>query len=75
MVNTKDLTSQAESQEVEHCTELLAVASLDVIIFGRTSASFIKGLDWDRAMMKRIEKFSNGIPVTTTSTGSVNALR
>jgi maleate isomerase len=48
---------------------------IDVIISGGTSASFIKGLDWDRALIKRIQKFSNGIPVTTTSASSVNALR
>jgi maleate isomerase len=74
-VNTKGLTSLAESQEVERCTELLAAAPLDVIIFGGTSASFIKGLDWDRAMIERMEKFSNGIPVTTTSTASIKALQ
>ncbi len=49
--------------------------TIDVIIFGGTSASFIKGLDSDGALIKRMQKFSNGVPVTTTSTSSVNALR
>ena len=69
------LTEMAESKEIERCTELLAAAPLNVIIFGGTSASFIKGYGWDREMINRMQKVSNGIPATTTSTSVIKALK
>lgn len=74
-VDKKGLTALGESKEIERCTELLAAAPLNVIIFGGTSASFIKGLKWDQVIINRMRQFSNDIPVTTTSTASLNALR
>jgi maleate isomerase len=65
----------AGSTEVERCTELLASAPLHAICFGGTSASFVHGRGWDVAMRERMAKVSNGIPVTTTSTASLAALR
>jgi len=67
--------SMAESQEVEAATRLLAAAPVQVILFGGTSASFIKGLGWDQEIIKRMAAVSGGIAVTTTSTASINALR
>jgi maleate isomerase len=67
--------SMAESREVEAATRLLAAAPVHVILFGGTSASFIKGLGWDQQIITRMAAVSGGTPATTTSTASVNALR
>lgn len=73
-VDKEGLTALGESKEIEACTALLAAAPLNVIIFGGTSASFIKGHKWDEAIVERMRRHSNGIPVTTTSTASLRAL-
>jgi len=69
------LADMAQSPEVERCTEGLATAPVQVICFGGTSASFLHGPDWDRSLRARMAKASGAIPVTTTSTASVRALR
>jgi maleate isomerase len=69
------LADMAQSPEVERCTEGLATAPVQVICFGGTSASFLYGPDWDRSLRARMAKASGAIPVTTTSTASVRALR
>lgn len=69
------LADMAQSPEVERCTEGLATAPVQVICFGGTSASFLYGPDWDMRLRARMAKASDGIPVTTTSTASVRALR
>jgi len=74
-VTVKGLTEMAESPEVQRCTELLGTAPLNVIIFGGTSASFIKGYGWDLQIINRMQKISKGIPVTTTSTEVIKALK
>lgn len=75
VVDKEGLTSLGESREIEACTALLAAAPLSAIIFGGTSASFIKGYKWDEAIVERMKRLSKGIPVTTTSTASLRALR
>jgi maleate isomerase len=65
----------AGSTEVEHCTALLATAPLNVICFGGTSATFVHGRGWDLQVRERMAKVSNGIPVTTSSTASLEAMR
>jgi maleate isomerase len=65
----------AGSAEVERCTELLAAAPLHVICFGGTSASFVHGRGWDISIRQRMRQVARGIPVTTTSTASLAALR
>lgn len=69
------LTRLGESEEIERCTALLCAAPINVVIFGGTSASFIKGLGWDESIVNRMEAHSNGITATTTSTASVRALK
>ncbi len=65
----------AGSTEVEHCTALLATAPLNVICFGGTSATFVHGRGWDVQVRERMAKVSNSIPVTTSSTASLEAVR
>ncbi|WP_432666347.1 Asp/Glu racemase [Wukongibacter baidiensis] len=69
------LIDMLESGQVEEAARKLASAGVDVIAFGCTAGSFIKGIEWDRKLSKRIEEVSGGIPATTTSTGLIEALR
>jgi maleate isomerase len=74
-VDKKGLTCLGESEKIEECTDLLCSAPISCVIFGGTSASFIKGLGWDNQIIERMKAYSHGIPATTTSTASVNALK
>lgn len=69
------LEEMTGSGDIERCTADLARADLHAILYGGTSASFLKGKNWDQDMKSRMSNVSNGIPVTTTSSASVAALR
>lgn len=69
------LERMMEGQEVQRCTSFLAQAPLHVIVFGGTSATFLHGIGWDRKVIEQMATVSNGIPTTTTSTASLDALR
>lgn len=62
------------SEEVEGEARKLALADVNVIAYGCTAGSLIKGLGYDLDIIKRIEKAA-GVPATTTSTAVVSALR
>jgi maleate isomerase len=74
-VTIQGLEEMMSGDEILQCTSLLASAPLDVIIFGGTSATFLRGRGWDDAVIKRMASVSGGIPVTTTSTASLRALQ
>jgi maleate isomerase len=63
------------SDELEHCTQLLALAQCDVILFGGTSCSFLGGPKWEEGLLRRMKEMSGGITVTNTAQASVQALR
>jgi maleate isomerase len=69
------LADMARSPDVERATAGLATAPVQVICFGGTSASFLHGPDWDRALRERMARAAGGIAVTTTSQASSRALR
>jgi len=56
-------------------TRLLATAPLHSIVFACTSGSFIGGRGYDERIMARMAAVARGIPVTTTATALVAALR
>ncbi len=74
-MNIAGLEQMTGSEELERCTAYLARADLGVIAYGGTSATFLHGLAWDQTMQARMRAHSNGIPVTTTSSASIAALR
>src|ERR1700730_4420924 len=69
------LEQMTGSDDLERCTAYLARADLGVIAYGGTSATFLHGLAWDQKMQARMSANSNRIPVTTTSSASIAALR
>lgn len=56
------------------CKEL-AAAKVDVIAYTGTATTCLKGVGWDREVIKIMEKASGGIPATTASTGIVESLK
>ncbi len=62
------LTAQLEDTAAKYKGQ-----DLDLIVFGCTSGSFIKGVGWDQECIDRIERAS-GTPGLTTSTAVLEAL-
>jgi maleate isomerase len=60
------------ADETAAAAKLLATTHVDGILYGCTSGSLIKGLGWDREIIKMIED-AVGIPSTTTSTAVIDA--
>ena len=60
-------------KETENATEELKGVA-DVIAYGCTSGSFVKGVNWDLEIIAKINRASN-LPATTTSTAVVKALK
>lgn len=69
------LEKMMEGPEVQRCAAFLAQAPLHVIMFGGTSATFLHGIGWDRKVIEQMDEVTHGIPTSTTSTASLNALR
>lgn len=64
---------EMEKQIVEEASKL-ADAKVDVIAFGCTSGSLVRGLDHDKEIVSRIEKATN-TPAVATAGAVVNALK
>lgn len=60
-------------EDLETQAKLLASADVDVIVLGATAPSFLKGLGYDRELIRNIEA-ATGKPATTTSTALVQAI-
>lgn len=74
-VTVGGLDEMMDSDGTERCAESLARAPLGSIVFGGTSATFLRGMGYDEIIKARMAQVSNGIPVTTTSTAALKALR
>lgn len=61
-------------KQIERAAREVATAKVNVICFGDTTGSLVKGPGSDREIIERIER-ETGIPSTTTSTAVVAALR
>lgn len=60
-------------EDLETQAKLLASADVDVIVLGATAPSFLKGLGYDRELIRKIQA-ATGKPATTTSTALVQAI-
>ena len=54
--------------------ELLSTAGVDVMVYGCTSGSLVKGIEWEENLVKELQKAS-GIPTVTTAGAVVEALK
>ena len=69
------LGQMMDSDRLEWCTQSLATAPVQSIVFGGTSATFLRGMGYDEEIRGRMAAVSNGIPVTTTSSAALTGLR
>jgi maleate isomerase len=65
----------AEPPHIDEAVELLAAAPIDAIAVGFTSTAYVIGHDGEAAMIERLAKRSRGIPVCSTCTAAVDALK
>lgn len=74
--STSEVTAESlyeMTTNVEAAARTIAMTKPKLMVFGCTSASFIKGLGWDRQIAQRIEDVT-GIPSVTTTTAVIDAL-
>lgn len=62
-------------KEIERASEELSTAGVDIVIFGCTSGSFVKGSKYDITITNKIKKFLGKKPAITTSTAVIRALK
>ncbi len=75
IISAQGIGDMMKSDATERCTESLAEAPLHSIVFGGTSATFLKGMGYDEEIRARMARVSRGIPVTTTSSTALRGLR
>ncbi len=73
-VNVQGIGAMMESPQLEEAARLIGGAPIDVLCFGGTSASFLHGTKWDRALIANMEEWVPGVPVTTASTATLAGL-
>jgi maleate isomerase len=73
-VTVEGIEEMMNAPELEVAARLLGSAPIDVLCFGGTSASFLHGTAYDRALLKKLQSWAPGPKATTTSTASIAAL-
>jgi len=73
-VTVEGIDEMMRSPELEEATRLAAAAPIDVLCFGGTSASFLHGTAWDRALILRMRDWAPQPKLTTASTATLAAL-
>lgn len=74
-VVTVESTSKLSALLSEAASVLAEYKKIDVISFTCTAGSLIRGPGYDKEEIKLMEKASRGVPSTTTTTSSLNAMR
>ncbi len=73
-VTLEGIDAMMTAPELEQSARLVGSAPIDVLCFGGTSASFVYGTAYDRALIGRMEGWAPGVKATTASTASLAAL-
>jgi maleate isomerase len=73
-VTVEGIDQMMRSPELEEATRLAAAAPVDVLCFGGTSASFLHGTAWDRALLSQMKEWAPRPKLTTASTATLAAL-
>jgi maleate isomerase len=73
-ITVDGIDAMMESPELEQAARLVAGSPIDVLCFGGTSASFLHGTAWDRALITKMQSWAPGVAVTTASTAVLAAL-
>jgi len=64
----------AQNKHIDECIEELEAAEVDVMVYGCTTGSLIRGVGYDKELIDRMKK-STGVPALTTSTAVLDALK
>jgi maleate isomerase len=70
---TRDSLEKMADDAIRSAT-LLKSAHVDLLLFGCTSGSLIKGVEWERNIVQKLTR-STGIPTITTAGAVIEALR
>jgi len=60
--------------EATRAARLLKTAKVDILAYGCTSGSLIRGVDWEKSLKRRLEETA-GVPAVTTAGAVVDGLR
>ena len=60
--------------EATRAARLLKTADVDILAYGCTSGSLIRGVEWEKSLKRRLEETA-GVPAVTTAGAVVEALR
>lgn len=71
-VTPEGLVEMAE--DAERAASLLASAAVDVIVYGCTTGSLVRGIEWEQSLVEVIESLT-GLPTFSTSGAVVKALK
>lgn len=74
-VTVEGIEEMMNAPELEQAAKLLGSAPIDLLCFGGTSASFLHGTAYDRALIDRLKLWAPGPLVTTASTATLAALQ
>ncbi|MDB5879466.1 MAG: Asp/Glu/Hydantoin racemase [Variovorax sp.] len=74
-VTVEGIEEMMQSPQLEEAARLIGSAPVDVLCFGGTSASFLRGTAYDQALMAKLAQWVPGPRVTTASTATLAALR
>lgn len=74
-VTVEGIEEMMNAPELETAARHAAAPPIDVLCFGGTSASFLHGTAYDKALIQKIEGWVPGPKVTTASTATLAALR
>lgn len=73
-VTVEGIEEMMNAPELETAARHAAAAPIDVLCFGGTSASFLHGTAYDKALIAKIQGWTPGPIVTTASTATLAAL-
>ncbi|MEM7564276.1 MAG: aspartate/glutamate racemase family protein [Pseudomonadota bacterium] len=70
------LSEMMDDERIETAAKMLGQRTpTDVVTFTGTSATFMRGIGYDEAVIKRMEAVMNKVPASTTSTAVLRALK
>ncbi|MFE3836176.1 maleate cis-trans isomerase family protein [Pseudogemmobacter sonorensis] len=73
-VTVQGIEEMMAAPELETAARHVGAAPIDVLCFGGTSASFLHGTAYDRALTAKIRGWVPGVRITTASTATLAAL-
>lgn len=74
-VTVEGIEEMMNAPQLEEAARLVGSAPIDILCFGGTSASFLHGTAYDRALIAKMKAWVPHCPSTTASTATLAALR